>query len=345
MSQELNFCTSLGMNCVPKFVALYWSLLRHSNLPFTFWVLCDGDAVYEYLSNLGMSNLRLINIKDLEDYYPELFNVKNERDIFEYNCTLRPSWLLFLLTNNQNISQLTYMDTDLYFFSDPLALYEQFNNTECSILLSEHRYSRPTLKSGVNPIKSGRFNAGWISFKNDNNAIQSLNWWKDECIKWCKRYYEDGKFGEQKYLDLFPIKFKGVHTLNKIGSNVGPWNIDNYKISVNCINEIYLNSNPLIFYHFHALQLKNEKSFKVATEFGTNIIQLSNPNYYLRKNIIKTIYKPYIEELKKSINLFSYNNAKSIELSVNYKYSLIIKLKYFLLQTRAKFYYYIYKFL
>jgi hypothetical protein len=299
----LNFCTSLGINGIPKFIALYWSLIRNLHDPFIFWVLCDGDDAYECLLKINMPNNRLVNIKHFELTDPELFAVKNERDVFEYNCTLRPIWILYILRNNPNIDFLTYMDTDLYFFSDPLILYQQFIDNKCSILLSEHRYSLHTLMSGVDPNQSGKYNAGWIAFKNNNDAFQALIWWRAECIKWCKRFYEDGKFGEQKYLDYFPHKFTGAFVLDNIGSNVGPWNIRNYHVSRDFINRVFVNESQLIFYHFHALQIAGEKSFKVVEEIGANVIQLTNPNYLLRKNDVNYIYKSYVFELKQALNL------------------------------------------
>ena len=298
---SLHFCTSLGLNNAPKLIALYWSLLRHSRRPFVFWILCDGDEVYKLLSKLNLENARLIALSEFEKADLELLSVKSDRDIFEYNCTLRPCWILYLLNAHPEIEFLTYMDTDLYFFSDPQSLYVQMRNS--SILLSEHRFSRLATKLGMDPAISGTYNAGWLAIKNDSQGKTALRWWRERCLEWCRRYYEDGKFGEQKYLDDWHTRFPGAVALSAQGGNVAPWNIGDLDLSVDQIGQVHVNKELLVFYHFHALQMSGESSFKVVEEVGQGVIQLTNPSYVLKPKQVKYIYRPYTAELEKAINL------------------------------------------
>lgn len=300
-SIPLHFCTSLGTNSLPKLVTLYWSLLRHCRRPFVFWVLSDGEEVHRLLSLLNLPNARLVRLSEFEKDDLPLLAVKSGRDVFEYNCTLRPSWILYLLSRYPEIDFLTYMDTDLYFFSDPQALYHQISDH--SIILSEHRYSSNFAKLGLNPGWSGIYNAGWFAFKNDEKARAALTWWRERCLEWCRRIYEDGKFGEQKYLDDWLTRFPGTVALDLIGGNVAPWNISDYQLSIDQFNQVLINGESLKFYHFHALQLRSESSFKVTDEVGANVKQLTNSNYILTRKQIRLIYKPYIRELQEAISL------------------------------------------
>jgi len=99
-----------------------------------------------------------------------------------------------------------------------------------------------------------------LIFRNDKNGLECLKWWKEKCIEWCYAYYEDGKMGDQMYLDVWREKFKGVCILQNRGANVASWNIDNYSFFKKN-DELWLKvidggkEFPLIFYHYHGLKI------------------------------------------------------------------------------------------
>lgn len=301
---QLHFCTSTGETSIPKLLALNESIIRHSSVPFTFWILCDGEPAHQILTKMNTPNLRLVTMDEFEDGDAPLLAVKPERNRFEYNCTIRPSWLLYLLRNHPEIDFLTYMDTDLYFFDDPHSLYRQMSDS--SILLSEHRFYRNFAREVWNPNEPGIYNAGWIAFANDSRGQMALTWWRERCLEWCHDYYEDGKYGEQRYLNDWTTRFPGTAALEPVGANVAPWNIPDYAISVDdSSGRIMVNGQPLIFYHFHALQWDGEFSFKVAQGLSTARRQLTNAAYPMTQQHVDLIYKPYILDLEKAITTTS----------------------------------------
>lgn len=93
-----------------------------------------------------------------------------------------------------------------------------------SILLTEHRYPPKFNRTTT----SGIYCVQFITFLNNKEGLEALRWWKDACIEWCFDRYEDGKFGDEKYLDDWTTRFKGVHILKHLGGGLASWNVEQW---------------------------------------------------------------------------------------------------------------------
>jgi len=238
------FCTYFDKNFLIRGLALYESLIQ--NCPdFKLFVLCFDDETFSLLQKMNLENLELISLSDFED--PELLRVKNTRTNVEYFWTCTPSLSLYVLKKNPQINMVAYLDADMYFYTSPEAIYTEFGQN--SIMIIPHNYS-PDQKSKEKT--SGIYNVGMLIFRNDKNGLDCLNWWRDRCIEWCFDRYEDGKFGDQVYLNDWPNRFEGVYVLKNLGVNVASWNIKNF------LNDAY--NWPLLFYHFHGLKIYLSKN-------------------------------------------------------------------------------------
>jgi hypothetical protein len=68
--------------------------------------------------------------------------------------------------------------------------------------------------------------------------------WQSQCIEWCFNRSEDGKFGDQKYLDSWPEDFPDeIHVLDNPGLIQGPWNARRFPYSEGSI------------WHMHSLRI------------------------------------------------------------------------------------------
>ena len=67
--------------------------------------------------------------------------------------------------------------------------------------------------------------------------------------------------GDQKYLDQWPDKYDSLHILQHLGAGIAPWNYSQYRFGIDNQGLITVDENPLIFYHFHQLQLLSNGSF------------------------------------------------------------------------------------
>jgi hypothetical protein len=244
-SPTRHYCTLFDHNYLVKGLAMYQSLERYSG-PFRLHILCMSDLAYQTLDALKLPHAELIRLVDFED--SALLAVKPERSIAEYCWTCAPCLPVYVLERHSEIDFITYLDADLLFFSSLEPIYKEIG--AASSVIVEHRFSPRFMPSIVN----GRYNVQWVSFRRDAHGMETLHWWRDRCIEWCFYRLEDERMGDQKYLDCWTTKFKGVHELQHVGAGTGPWNYANYQIREH-EGQVWVDDVPLIFYHFHSYRL------------------------------------------------------------------------------------------
>ena len=279
-----NFCTLFDRNYLFKGLALYNSLLKYCD-NFKIWILCLDDITYNLFKKMNLKNVELIRLNEFED--EELLKIKNTRSPVEYYWTCTPSLPLYILRKEPVLNMVTYLDADLFFYSNPKPVYDEFGSN--SILIVEHRYAPAYAKYEKT---SGKYNVQFLIFRNDSKAIECLNWWRKRCLEWCYFKHEDDKLGDQKYLDNWTEKFQGVHVIQHKGAGVAPWNVQKYSIK-NKNNQIFIDEQQLIFYHFHQLNILSPTRFDLSR------------GYVLFEDAIELIYKPYIRQINQVINFVS----------------------------------------
>ena len=135
----------------------------------------------------------------------------------------------------------------------------------------------------------GKYQAGLIGFKNDSYGLKSVRWWKEKCLDWCSSNPDNGRFGDQKYLDDIPIYFPKVKISKNLGVNAAPWNCiynNNFSISKN-VNKVYIETDQLVVYHFACITIFSENEFDLWS-----LGKIDIPN-----NILDCIYTPYLSRI------------------------------------------------
>lgn len=281
-SSIFHFCTYFDINYLSRGLAMYDSLRRHCRRPFVLWILCFDDASYNLLSGLALADVKLIKQIEFERGDAALVATKSDRSHVEYYWTCTPSLPRYVLAHNAEVETITYLDADLYFYSDPQPIFDELNDD--SILIIEHRYAREFAHLAKT---SGIYNVGWLSFRRDVNGLACLEWWRERCIEWCHAWYEEGKFGDQLYLDEWPTRFQGVVVLQNKGGGLAPWNLAQY--TVRAANDgISIDEDELIFFHFHGFRRVHR-----------HVAQPANMVYYPMLAAIRHIILPYANELQK----------------------------------------------
>ena len=278
-----NFCTLFDSNYLTRGLAMHASLMKHCN-DFHLYIFAFDRKCLEILTRLSQNgelpNCTLISLAQFED--PELLKVKQTRSIAEYCWTSTSSTILYVL-NNFEVESCTYLDADLYFYTSPKVIFDELGGK--SILLTEHRYSPKYNKE----IKSGKYCVQFVTFRNNAEGRTALEWWRERCLEWCYARYEEGKFGDQLYLDDWTERFAGVHVLQNRGGGLAAWNVQQYDFTEEqgVITAHYPTEkttfNP-VFYHFHYLRFLSGK----RVELGRR---------YLSPAVVNIFYIPYIKHL------------------------------------------------
>jgi hypothetical protein len=197
---------------------MYKSLRNHCD-DFHLYIFAFDDKCFNLLSKQKLPNVSVIPLNEFED--PDLLMVKPTRTPTEYCWTCTPSTILYCI-EKYHLKLCTYIDADLYFYSDPKVLIDEMGDK--SVLITKHRYTPEYDQTNT----SGKYCVQFISFKADQNGFEVLKWWRNACLNWCYNHYDDGKFGDQKYLDDWTTRFTGIHELKHLGGGVAPWNMQQY---------------------------------------------------------------------------------------------------------------------
>lgn len=281
---RLNFCTLFNSNYLSRGLVLYESLLKHCP-DFHLYVFAFDDVCFDFFKKQNYSNLTVISLKEFED--EKLLNIKPTRSMAEYCWTCTPSTILYSI-KKYSLDNCTYIDADMLFVSNPQILIEEMGGKP--VLITEHRYTKEYDQSTL----SGKYCVQFVTVKANEVGLKVCNWWREACLDWCYARHEDGKFGDQKYLDDWTTRFDGVHELQHLGGGIAPWNVQQYDFIINN-NEIIGKeistgkTFKAVFFHFHSLKF-----------FKDDFVSLTDSGYTLSSNVIETFFKPYVKLLRKA---------------------------------------------
>jgi hypothetical protein len=272
-----HFCTYFDHRYAPKGLAMWRSLKQHCP-DATLHVLCLTEACRVILDGLSLSDVHLYAVSELERADPELLEARGTRSLIEYYFTLTPCLPLYLLKTRPEVTRLTYVDADLFFFASPQPILDEIADNSIGII--EHRFAADLEDRQI----YGRFNVGWLTFVSDTRSLECLEVWREQCIAWCYDRLESGRFAEQKYLDEWPRRFKGLRIIEHRGANVAPWNLNRFKITDRG-GDLRVGGDRMIFYHAHGFEATSPgRSRRLnLTEYGVQATPL----------LVRSIFDPY----------------------------------------------------
>lgn len=305
----INFCTLFDSNYLDKALAMHKSLQRTCE-DFTLYVMCFDERSYFVLQDLSYPEIIPERLSDFET--PELLAVKSIRSKAEYCWTCTPAVIEYFM-DKYKLDVMTYIDADLYFFSNPKVLFDEIKNAGAHVGIMEHRF-----ENNDENHYAGKYCVEFNYFDNSTVARKVLAWWKEKCLEWCFHKYEPEteehceRYGDQKYLEQFEKLFEGIHVIENFGGGVAPWNLAQYSLEQTDGEKIILTLKkngmkmPLIFYHYQ--NLKYISRYKVNINSQTKDKKLKNAIYY-----------PYLREITTIRHML--NNHYNIDLDFRKSYS------------------------
>lgn len=257
---------------------MYHSLARYCP-DLCYWVLCFDDLASDVLNALALPGICPVNIREFEKENPHLKTIWSERTRFEYFFTCKH--LLPKRVMERELAEgerVTYLDADMFFYSNPEQLFDEMG--ENSVMLVPHRFPDDRIAGEIH----GRYNAGYISMRNDSRGRACMQWWADRCIEWCFEKVEEKRFADQKYLQYLETISEGVCAIQAPGGGLAPWNLARHRITWDG-REVLVDEKPLIFFHFHGL-----------TILKSHFVNTGLPSYgvALEPVVRRHIFRPYL---------------------------------------------------
>ncbi|MAE64453.1 MAG: glycosyl transferase [Phycisphaeraceae bacterium] len=249
------FCTVFDHRFLPVGMVLAESLREHCP-DAELWVVCLDDLVEEQLEVLALPGVRTIRVRDIET--SNLLVAKAQRSAAEYCWTLTPHLFDAVFDRCSDARRVTYLDTDLFFLDRPHVLLDQLDASGKHVLITDHGFAPEYAHGAIH----GRYCVQFLTFRRGGPAILVRRAWQQQCLDWCYARLEDGKFGDQKYLDDWPQRYGSVvHVFEQPERTLGPWNVSHVAERDRALRPV--------FFHFHGLRFISEN--RVRQYFGYRI--------------------------------------------------------------------------
>lgn len=240
--------TSCALNYTPKSRALLESLRKYE--PDLKVCLALGDEIG-------------VHQDEIEDMFDHVFALSDFPElntpswIFKHRivelCTAIKPFVLRRILDLPDCEGVFYFDPDMVVFEE---LTDMINDMKShNIVLTPHLTDPEATLRGIednelSALKHGAYNLGYIGVRNTDEGRRFADWWSHRLKHYCREDIPAGIFTDQKWIDLVPGLFEGVHIMRHPGYNVASWNMTNRYVKKVKRMKYTVNEQPLVFYHF-----------------------------------------------------------------------------------------------
>lgn len=270
---ETHCFTSISFSYLDRARVLAETIKRH-HPDWTLW-LCMSDVEPEGfnfdLADEDFDHIVRVWELDVPSHHAWTF----KHDVVELCTAVKGAMMQHILA--QGAQRVYYIDPDIALF-EPLIHVEEALNTH-SVVLTPHLLSKELDRQGIldneiSCLKHGVYNLGFVAVRNDSNGRQFADWWGDRLREFCYDDIPAGLFTDQRWCDLAPALFDGVHVLRNTGYNVASWNLSQRPLTITHGGEIYAGSDLLRFFHFTKVNSVGEMSLDRGARGHAEVFEL-----------------------------------------------------------------------
>lgn len=262
----ISLCTVFDSNFIDRGLVLYDSLVETGS-DFVLYVLCIDEKLYSALTRYNADRLKPVPLEKIMEKEPSLNELRKERSRSEFCWTLSSVFTEYVL-NTYNPEEITYIDSDMYFYSDP---FLWIKDNDKAVGITPHRFPKNHYFSLMEK-HSGKYCVEFNSFKNNATGRKVLGEWKKSCLESCSSDDSEDGFGDQMYLTEWPVKYKGdVYVYSYPGAGIATWNIMEYALDGDVLTYRGEPVTP-VFYHFSGLRFTEDGKVCVKCgDFGRRV--------------------------------------------------------------------------
>ena len=301
------FCTLFNSKYLDRGLVLFDSL-KATLEDFKLYILCMDDLCAEILEKHNEDKIITVRLSEFET--PVLKEIKTNRSVSEYFWTCTPLLIRYVL-EERNEKECTYLDADMFFYSNPSVLLEEMEKAGKSVMFVPHNFAKRL--NGKEKVV-GQYCVEFNPFTKSEDSLMVLNEWANCCIESCGLVRDGKTFGDQKYLDALSLKFDNIHICKNNGAGIAPWNIDNFSLDDDLLRDRDGNECIPVFFHFQGIKFY-EGQIDIDVPANLKSIDYKVVDYF---------YKPYINFLlKKRKELKAYNIDFVVDYSSRFKQNKI----------------------
>lgn len=241
----MNICTIIARNYVAHARVLAQSFKAfHPGGTCSVLVIDDPrgflDPAEEPFELLTIDQIGLPDPERMAAYY----------DVMELSTAVKP-WLLRTLLARPQVDSVAYLDPDIQVFASLQEIERRA--LAHNVVLTPH-FTRPLPRDGLKPSEediliAGAYNLGFIGLAAGETADSLLDWWSERLEKDCLNEPEEGRFVDQRWIDLAPGMWPGIDVLRDPSFNIAYWNLPTRHLEDDG-GGYRVDGEPLHFFHF-----------------------------------------------------------------------------------------------